>query len=172
MTYDPENHHRRSIRLKGYDYSLAGAYFITLNIDNCDDLLGSIHNGKVKLSDAGRIVQDIWLQLEELPGITLDEWVVMPDHLHGILVIKDDPSLPKRITSGVTRYERRTMTLPKAIGRFKMISAKLINQQRRTPGVAVWQRDYYERIIRDDQALKNIRNYIRDNPRIPRKGGS
>ena len=163
MSYDQTSHHRRSIRLKGYDYSQAGAYFITLNTADKRKLLGRLHEGTIELSEAGRIVHDIWSQLASLPGIELDEWVIMPDHVHGILVI--DGTLPERITSGVTRYERRTMTLPKAVGRFKMQSAKLINQLKQTPGVPVWQRDYYEHIIRDDAALERIRSYIRDNPR-------
>jgi len=118
---------------------------------------------------AGRIVWELWRSLPgRYPGIALDEAVVMPDHFHGIVVIEETPvavihELPQR-EEGSDRVLRRRMLLPMVIGYFKMNSAKRINLLLGRPGVPVWQRNYYERIIRDERAFARIRAYIRSNP--------
>ena len=89
--YDPAIHRRRSIRLQGYDYSQAGAYFVTLCTQNRQCLFGEIVNGDMRLNEAGRIVADSWAWLaEQYDHVSLDEYVVMPNHAHGIIVITDD----------------------------------------------------------------------------------
>jgi len=90
MRYDPNRHHRRSIRLSGYDYSQAGAYFITICTQDRACLFGDVVDGEMRLNDAGRVAQQCWRQIPaHFPNVELDEFVVMPNHVHGILVITD-----------------------------------------------------------------------------------
>ena len=88
MSYDPDRHHRRSIRLRNYDYSSAGTYFVTILVKDRECLLGEIVDGKMHLSEIGVVVRDIWETLpERYPGVELDESVIMPNHTHGVIVI-------------------------------------------------------------------------------------
>jgi REP element-mobilizing transposase RayT len=88
MPYDPERHHRRSIRLKGYDYSQAGAYFVTINVHQRRCILGEVMGGEVRLSPAGDMVLDVWEAIpDHYPGVDVDAFVVMPNHIHGIIVL-------------------------------------------------------------------------------------
>ena len=149
---------RRSLRLPAYDYSLPGAYFITV-----------VTHQRLPLFDDPvfqTIVQTVWEEIPaHFPSLTLDAFVVMPNHIHGIVIIKgDDVGAIHELPLRSARVQRRLMLLPKVIGYFKMNSAKRINQHRETPGLAVWQRNYHERVIRDDRELDRIRQYIQDNP--------
>jgi REP element-mobilizing transposase RayT len=91
VTYDPSRHHRRSIRLKGYDYSQAGAYFVTLCAQGRECLFGEVVDGEMRLNDAGHIVAESWQWLAtQHDYVELDEWIIMPNHLHGIIVITDN----------------------------------------------------------------------------------
>ena len=88
MRYDPEKHHRRSIRLKGYDYTRAGAYFVTICTKDGACLFGDVADGVMRLNQMGHIVRQCWLAIpDHFPHVLLDEFVVMPNHVHGILVI-------------------------------------------------------------------------------------
>jgi hypothetical protein len=90
MPYDPEKHHRRSIRLKGYDYTRAGAYFITIVTQNRACLFGAVVEGRMRLNPLGQIVQECWLAIpDHFPHALLDEFVIMPNHLHGIIVLQE-----------------------------------------------------------------------------------
>jgi len=170
----PQRHRRRSIRLPGYDYSSAGAYFVTICTQNRKRLFGEIVDGEMRLNDAGKIVAHEWMNIGKINNeIELDEWIVMPDHFHGILIINvavraihESPgqSESPRQPGQMAIVQRRNMTLPKLIGRFKMLSSKSINIIRNTPGVPVWQRNYYEHIIRKHESLNRIRAYIANNP--------
>ncbi|MCU0858889.1 MAG: hypothetical protein MUC65_10865, partial [Pontiellaceae bacterium] len=89
--YDPAVHHRRSIRLRGYNYSGRGVYFVTILAQNRRRLFGTVVNGRMALSDTGRIAARCWQEIpQHFPHVALDAWVVMPDHVHGILVIQED----------------------------------------------------------------------------------
>ncbi len=135
MTYDPERR-RRSIRLKAYDYSQAGAYFMTICTQDRACLFGEIVAREARLNDAGRVAEAIHVgAIHESP-----------------LRPPDDMQI------------RRKMLLPRIVGRFKMNSAKQINIHRGTPGAPVWQRNYYEHVIRNAESLNRIRQYIVDNP--------
>ncbi len=173
MKFDPEKHHRHSIRLPDYDYSQSGAYFVTICVQNRECIFGEVANGRVNLSPFGEIAQRFWTQIaERYPDVELGEFVVMPNHLHGIVVIKPDDS--DRVLVGAIhelplqqqprRKQRRKMLLPKIIGWFKMNSAKQINELRWMPGELVWQRNYFEHVIRSDEKLNKIREYIIANP--------
>jgi len=214
MKYNPQIHHRRSIRLQDYDYSSEGAYFVTMCTQNRECLFGEIVNGQMILNEHGKIVEQCWNDLpNHYDNIELDAYVIMPDHFHGIIFIVSVNSVNAVDSVGSVnsvdsvnsvnsvdsvnsvnsvdsvnsidsvdsvsvgaihelprqqqqqqQQQRRKMLLPKIVGRFKMNSAKQINQMRNTPGISVWQRNYYEHIIRDEKSLENIRNYIINNP--------
>jgi REP element-mobilizing transposase RayT len=174
--------HRRSIRLKNYDYSQAGAYFITICTQGKVCLFGDIENGVMVLNEYGSAARDEWL---ETAGTRAGEFVVMPNHFHGIAIITESTDeairelplrkmrtdvgaiheLPIHESPIPRRQQRRQMLLPKVIGRFKMLAAKRINEIRQSPGAPVWQRNYYEHVIRNEDDYRQIAEYIADNPR-------
>ena len=244
---DPRKHHRRSIRLQGYDYSQAGAYFITICTHGREYLFGEIVDGEMMLNELGRIVQEEW---EKTPAIRLeielDEFVVMPDHIHGIVIIRESPGGGDDVGNHVgaycddvgdhvvahgddvgnhvgaygddvgnhvgaycddvgdhvgaycddvgnrvgaygndvgnhvgaychtplhtphqnnhTPFRSPTKTIGSMVRGFKAASTRSINARRFSPGAPVWQRNYYEHIIRNDAEWKQIREYIEYNP--------
>ncbi|MGC8825313.1 MAG: hypothetical protein ACP5PZ_12105 [Bacteroidales bacterium] len=89
--YNPNHHHRRSIRLRGFDYSQQGAYFVTIVTQNRAHLFGNVVDGEMKLNDAGKIIQKCWLEIpEHFPNVVLHAFVIMPNHVHGILFLTDN----------------------------------------------------------------------------------
>ena len=160
MRYDPERHHRRSIRLKGYDYSREGAYFVTICTQYRLCLFGEVVDGEMRLNDAGRIAEQCWLAIpNHFPHVALDAFVIMPNHIHGVLWIVGDVGaknfspLPPRGTS---------KTIGSVIRGFKIGVTKWFREN--TDIYTVWQRNYYEHIIRTEDALHRIRRYIATNP--------
>ena len=169
MKYDPEKHHRRSIRLKKYNYSSPGHYFVTICVQNRECILGKIVNGQMVLNEWGKIVRDCWQWLEkQYPNVELDEFIIMPNHMHGIIIINDldcrGDSRNETIRRGGVTPPLQNPTLGQIVAYFKYQSTKQINQLRQTPGTKFWQRNYYEHIIRNERELYAIRNYIRNNP--------
>jgi len=153
MKFDPKIHHRRSIRLKGYDYSQPGVYFITMDTYNKEQLLGEVIDGLMYLSQAGKILSYVWSDLPiHYPNVCLDSFCVMPDHFHGIIQLNE-------VNAG--SYPHPLSEIVRAL---KAFSAKRINVLRKTPGQQVWQRNYYEHIIRDAVEWEQIRAYIDENP--------
>jgi putative transposase len=156
MTYDPEKHHRRSIRLKGFDYSRSAVYFVTICVQNRECLFGTISQNRMLLNDAGMMVSEEWLALPaRFPAIVLDEFVVMPNHFHCLIYISPDSI--------------ENPTLGKIIGAFKSIVTDRyitgVKTQDWTPfDRRLWQRNYYEHIVRNESALQIIQQYVRDNP--------
>lgn len=184
MPYDPQKHHRHSIRLKGYDYSQAGLYFITICVQHRLCLLGDITVGAIpcgcpneingtgfigsidfidrgrpqgsplRLNDAGKMVEHEWLNLpDRFPNIQLHEFVVMPNHFHAILQI----------------CEKGNITVGNIVGAFQSIVTVEythgVKQQDWQPFPGkLWQRDYWEHIIRNQREYDNIANYILNNP--------
>ena len=165
MTYNPEFHHRRSIRLKDYDYSRAGVYFVTVCSWKRECVFGEIMNGEMLLNGYGAIVEEQW---DAIPGhfdnVETDEFIVMPNHVHAIVLIENcrgevsspssNPNSRKTTTQkqgGETPPLPRKITLGQVVAYFKYQSAKTINLIRNTPGAPIWQRNYYERIIRDER---------------------
>ncbi len=152
MKFDPKIHHRRSIRLQGYDYSQAGAYFVTITTHGRECLFGEIHQGQMTLNQFGKIVQQAWLDLpRHYPHIELGAFGIMPDHVHMVVIFNDSPA-PKR------------HPLSEIIRAFKSFSAKRINLLRKSQGIPVWQRNYYEHIIGSDDEQDRIHLYIENNP--------
>jgi len=169
MTYNPEIHRRRSIRLKGYDYAQAGAYFVTICTWNKECLFGEIANGTSKLNKYGEMVMKCW---NEISGhffhVKTDEFIIMPNHIHGIITINNVGAqfiAPfGKTTSEKLGVINHAPTIGGVVRSFKARCTYMINQLRDTPGTPVWQRNYYERVIRDDRELYSIREYIRYNP--------
>ena len=171
---DLTRHRRRSIRLRGYDYTQPGAYFVTICTHNRELLFGRVVDGEMVLNAYGEIVWEEWFKTAQVrPYVELfaDEFVVMPNHIHGVVWIVGDmvgaqrrcaPTKPK--PGGVTPNNVAPGSLGAIIRAFKSAVTRRINQMRGTPGARVWQRNYYEHIIRNDRALNAIRRYIAENP--------
>jgi putative transposase len=164
MTYNPEIHQRRSIRLKGYDYSQAGAYFVTICSWNKECIFGEITNGEMHLNELGRIVSGEWHRSSEIrKEIELDTFLIMPNHIHGIVVINAYTSSYVG-ANGRSPLQMKPKSISSFVAGFKSSVTKQINQIRNTPGIPVWQRNYYEHIIRNEKELNQIREYIVNNP--------
>ena len=158
----PTTHRRRSLHLPRFDYTQQGAYFVTVCTNGRELLFGDVINDEMKLNEVGRIAAEEWLKSVQIrTEITLDAWVVMPNHVHGIVMIADDR---RRLDRPVAPSGPRPRSLGALMAGFKSAVTKRINALRGTPGVAVWQRNYYEHIIRNEAALNRIRRYIADNP--------
>jgi len=174
MIYDPDIHHRHSIRLQGYDYSQPGVYFVTICVHDRECLFGEIVDGVMVRNDFGRMVMEEWTRSAELRSeIELGEFVVMPNHFHGIVVISGNTDNGIQREGGQCRGDRPVAPTmpgpqPKSLGAmmagFKSAVTKRINEIRNTPGVPVWQRNYYEHVIRDEADYSRIAEYISTNP--------
>jgi REP element-mobilizing transposase RayT len=168
VPFDPDHHQRRSIRLKGYDYRQPGAYFVTVCAWERLMLFGEVVDGDMKANALGDIVYETWLALpEHYSHVALDSFVVMPNHIHAILMLSNEPVgarlKPAPTTLPATNVPERH-GLPEIVRAFKTFSARRINGLRDTPGVPVWQRNYHEHVIRDELEQDEIRSYISTNP--------
>jgi len=157
---------RRSIRLKKYDYSLTGAYFVTICTQNKECIFGEVLNDETKLSKEGHIIKEEWLKIAILrPYVGLDQFVVMPNHFHGILWIQRDEQGTARCAPTVQQFGKGVSgSLPAIIRAFKSAVTNRINVLRNTRGAPVWQRIFYEHVIRNESSLNRIREYILNNP--------
>jgi REP element-mobilizing transposase RayT len=221
MPYNSNIHHRRSIRLKGYDYTQQGAYFVTICTHQRNCLFGEIVDGEIKLNTNGEIARGSWLSIPRyFKNVELDEFVIMPNHLHGIIIIdssevvgealanqdfsqlfsevagealanqdfsqlfsevagealaNQDFSKQQNLSSqcfAPTVYTGETVkingTKPQSLAaitqNYKSVSTRQINRMNKAKGNVIWQRNYYEHIIRNEEALNNIREYIVNNP--------
>ena len=208
MTVNRDVHRRRSIRLRHYDYASAGAYFVTICAQGRECLFGEVVDGEVRLSDAGRMIETTWDELSaHYPGVDTDAFVVMPNHVHGIIVLAGTDESPDVVGAGpracpptparppVKGQSReafrrpvastvatelpaadqspgagaRPLSLPEVVHRFKTLTTK-----RYTDGVKqadwppypgrLWQRNYYEHVVRNEAALDRLRRYVENNP--------
>lgn len=201
--YNPHKHHRRSIRLVGYDYSQAGLYFVTLVCQGRAHLFGTIKDGIMCLNEFGQIAADEWLHTQEVRNnVVLHEFVVMPNHIHGIIEIL----YPIESCNIVGAFKSPSQTIGAIVRGYKIATIKRIKELvKRTEdskdeyckgeyskgelqfaptaptaptfptnptreiikslAYKIWQRNYYEHIIRDEKAYINIRNYIIENPK-------
>jgi putative transposase len=184
LKYDPNKHHRHSIRLRGFDYGSAGAYFVTIVVRNRECVLGDVTPASdVRLSNLGEIVRDEWEALERrFPRLVLEEFVIMPNHIHGVLVIEgggdDDqkageasatkPPSSCRPTladaSPLPAHGTQAGSLGAIVQNFKSVSSRRINMQLGNAGVPFWQRNYWEHVVRGMADLARIREYIQANP--------
>jgi len=168
-----------SARLKNWDYSSPGYYFITICTKNRECLFGEIVNGKIVPNKYGEILENCWNDLpNHYPNLKLDQFVVMPNHVHGIIIIEynnntiDYQGVPVETglkpvstgTPGTPGTSVKTHGLFEFIRALKTFSARRINEHRQTPGTSVWQTRFHDHIIRDDDELNRIRKYIIENP--------
>lgn len=164
-------HHRRSIRLRGYDYTQNGAYFVTICAHERRPMFGRVVNGAMVVNEWGRVVQACW---DEIPAhfrhVELDAFVVMPNHVHGIIVIANDGGRCRGVACHAPTTVKREFSkpipesLPTIVGAFKSAATKHINRLLNLPDRPIWQRNYYEHIIRNEKSLNQIRAYIANNP--------
>ncbi len=183
MTFNPDVHHRKSIRLRGYDYSQAGMYFVTICTHDRTPLFGEIINGEMEMNEAGVIATDeILLSAKMRHNISFDEFIVMPNHMHGIITVGARCTRPECTRTECVRTEstpknaegnetgrvsgrvQRAPTIGDVVRGYKSAVTKRINQLRNLPCAPVWQRNYYEHIIRDEVAHLKIAEYIQTNP--------
>jgi putative transposase len=189
MVFMPWKHRRRSIRLPGFDYSRPGGYFATLCVQNRECLFGHVADGQMHLNALGRIADDFIFEIpRRYPKMAVDCHIVMPNHVHVVLMITDGVDrgtvpvgaihelplqLPLQQQNAFPwdpverekyRLQRRAMLIPKSVGFYRMNVSKRVNILRGTPGIRLWQRNYHENIIRTQQSLERIRRYIRNNP--------
>ncbi len=174
MTLDAERH-RRSVRLPGYDYAQPGAYFVTLVTAGRQCLFGLIENQEMRLSYLGEIAEQQWIKLpQRFPNLELGAFVTMPNHVHGILIIRDRRDTAGNLADSEDASYRRAPTeefgrplpgsIPTIIRSYKSAVAYCIHAQGSMVGAAVWQRNYYEHIIRDHDGWDRIHRYIESNP--------
>jgi putative transposase len=172
MAYDPSIHHRRSLRLRGYDYSQEGVYFVTICARNRKCLFGKIIGKEMQLNDAGKMVRSNWQELpERFPNIDLDDFIIMPNHMHAVFAIMQmGTHLGKPC---LLIHDRPNGTLPGTVGRI-LQAYKSITTDEYINGVKqwgwqpfdrkLWQRNYWDHIIRNEKDYSRICEYIHDNP--------
>jgi REP element-mobilizing transposase RayT len=174
--FDPQKHHRRSIRLPKYDYSQPGAYFVTIVTWHRESLFGEVVKGRMVLSKFGLVAKLQWENLpKRFPNISLGAFVIMPNHMHGIIVIvtgkgtAGNPSdldvEPSRRAPTIEQFQKPVKgSIPTIIRSYKSSVSYRINLIRRTQDIPVWQRNYYEHVIRNERDLQNKIDYINANP--------
>ena len=156
-----------SLRLTGYDYAQTGAYFVTAVTQGRLELFGGVVGGVLELNESGKLVEKPWQGLvEHYDSVALDAFVVMPNHVHGIIFINqpDMSSANDPVGAGFKPAPTPKRGLSEVVRAFKTFSARAINTLRGTPGVPVWQRGYFDHVIRDETDLENVRAYIETNP--------
>ena len=170
MKFDPEKHHRRSIRLKNYDYSQLGYYFLTICTYKRQSWFGEIKNNRMYLNQIGKIVAEEWINTRKIrPKFQLDEWIIMPNHLHGIVIIDENIlGLGERnrdiLGARNAPLRQEPNSISSFVAGFKSAVTKRINLLRNNRDIPIWQRNYYESIIQDEQSLLAIQEYILNNP--------
>ena len=199
MSYDPELHKRRSIRLPKYDYSLPGVYFVTICTQNRKCLFGDIADGIMRPNDAGRTAQRCWDDIpNHFPHVALDMVVIMPNHVHGILMITEPPPVGVDVGAGAVgdagagagagaavgaknfsplqpplqppqpprqhlpRPRGTSKTIGSIVRGFKIGVTKWMREN--TAVHDVWQRNFWEHVVRDEPELSRIREYVQNNP--------
>jgi len=182
VKYNPNIHHRRSIRLKGYDYSKAGAYFITICCQNRICRFGNIENGEMIMNEYGTVAYNEWTKLpERFPNFVLDVFQIMPNHIHGIIVLNDIPVgaglAPAQndvvaqnetdIRANIRAGASPAPTVFDIVGAYKSLVANVcldIFKSKNKMMGKLWQRNYHEHIIRNEQSYQTISDYIINNP--------
>jgi len=176
----PSERPRVPIRLPGYDYTWSGSYFVTISTFHRACLFGEVRHRRMVLSDAGRIAAGAWRAIpDHFPGVRLDAWVIMPNHVHGIILLPETHQPPITIALAAWRaahpfskarprpYKSAVApvrgSLSVVIGSFKSATTRQVNLARQTPA-PVWHSSYYERIIGNPRMLAFVRRYIQANP--------
>ncbi len=173
IRFDPKEHHRKSIRLPGYDYSQAGAYYVTIVTHQRNCLFGEVVNGEMVLNDFGKIADECWRAIpDHFPVVELGAYMVMPNHVHGIIVITDNgrgaallrPYDQPDINDNPYKINVKPGSLGAIVRSYKSAVSYRIHKEHNATGI--WQRNYYEHIIRDQTDLQNKTDYIEANPML------
>jgi putative transposase len=167
MTGIRETTRRRQLRLKDFDYRQEGAYFITICTHNRKCWLAEIIDHEVRLNNLGKVIESEWLQTAILrPYVALDAYVVMPNHFHGIFSLKGQERATQRVapTKDQPSQGLKPASVGSIIGQFKSQVTKRIIRVKGPTKEPFWQRNYYEHVIRDEDDLNRIREYIQNNP--------
>ncbi|MCX6558426.1 MAG: hypothetical protein NTW95_13525 [Candidatus Aminicenantes bacterium] len=177
MKFDPEVQRRRSIRMRGRDYSASGKYFLTICTQNRELIFGTIENKSMLLSPVGRIAERYWKNIpRHFPNIRLDEYCIMPNHIHGILIIEDIANVGVQyeikqnhiepLHPVEPRFHSFQHIVPKSIGSIIRTYKTAVTKRCKENGFDqfIWQRNFHDRVIRDNGELKRIQQYIRNNP--------
>jgi putative transposase len=186
--FDPQKHHRRSIRLKGYDYSSEGAYYVTIVTQGRECLFGEIIDEEMYINEYGEIVQKWWNEIPiHFSNLELGAFVIMPNHVHGIIFIttdrrgeaqsvspRNDPNNniqdayddeTNNLGGDASQPPLRKPTFGQIVAYFKYQSTKEMNRiETDKANTKFWQRNYYEHIIRNEKALQSKTDYIQANP--------
>ena len=153
---------RRSLRLQGYDYRSSGAYFVTICTVEKRPLFGRVRQGRVQLNELGHLVDDCWKQIERVRrGVAIDAYIVMPNHVHGVLLFHTEDAAAK---VSAAACELAAGSLGAVLGQYKSIVTKRSQFLQSPPTRPIWQRNYYDHIIRSAASLEKIRQYIVENP--------
>ncbi len=181
--FDSQKHHRHSIRLPNYDYSQPGAYFITIVTWHRECLFGEVVDGEMRLNKFGLIAKQQWEKLSKrFSNIELGAFVIMPNHMHGIIVITNGRGTAENLNDPDGESSRRAPTheqfqkpvkgsIPTIVRSYKSAVSYRTNLICGTQGIPIWQRNYYEHIIRNGRDLQNKTDYIEANPRLWEKDG-
>lgn len=175
---DSQKHHRRSIRLPEYDYSQPGTYFVTVVAWHRECLFGDVVGGEMKFSKFGLVAKQQWEKLpKRFPDIELGAFVIMPNHMHGIIMITNSRGTAENLNGLGGESSRRAPTqegfqkpvkgsIPTIVRSYKSAVSYRINLMGGTQGIPVWQRNYYEHVIRNEKDLQNKTDYINANPML------
>ena len=148
---------RKNTRLKEFDYSQSSYYFVTICLKKRKEFFSHIVNSEFVLTEFGKILDEVWNNLPKYYNVELDYYIIMPDHFHGIIIIDDTLSVKND-------KEKKPLTLSGIIGKFKSYSTKKIRNLLVNKDKFEWQKSFYDRIIRNEKELYNIRKYIQENP--------
>ena len=168
MPYDPCKHHRRSVRLKGYDYSQEGAYFVTICTHQRQTLFGDIDNkADMIASQLGDIAREEWENTTtHRPYVEVDSYVIMPNHTHAIIVI-DKEGMARHASTQTPKFSHPLKgALGTIVGAYKAAVTKHIHLLGNTPKAIIWQRGIHDAIIRDERMLNTLRAYMQNNPAL------
>ena len=174
MPYNPHQHHRKSVRLKGYNYAQAGLYFLTICTHNRECLLGNINNGQLLLNDAGQAALKCWEAIpQHFPNAVVHPFVIMPNHVHGIIALlgQEDAGCLRVGAENFLPLHANTehqfqQPIPRSIASIvKGFKIGVTTWCRLNSSiVTVWQLNYYDHIIRNDASYRRIAAYIENNP--------
>lgn len=174
MAVEPNRYERRSIRLKNYDYHQPNAYFVTICTLNRFHLFGEINDGEMWLSSVGEMINTIWFEIPiYYPNVDIDAFVIMPNHIHGIIILLENHTVGAvpcdRPKPGQPQGVAPTLSLPEVLHRFKSLTTKRYIDGVKYSGWPpfpgrLWQRNYWEHVIRNRRTLEAVRRYIMHNP--------
>lgn len=170
-----KQNNRQSIRLKGYDYSSPGEYFITICTHNRKHIFGNVVDGEMQLNRFGKIAQNEWVNTESIrDNVVLDTFIIMPNHMHAVFGImsnvgavgayRDTPVRDIPCNNYKSKFRSPSKNVGAIVRGYKSAVTTKINRLGKSTGTKIWQRNYYEHIIRNDKSLNHIRDYIINNP--------